>query len=328
MRKPEFLLKILISLSTNDLSRKEVNYLIELSQSFAFTYLKYRYKNLHKVFLAEDTKLDELAIDAIAPLFERNDQGVFVKIKTAFENWQPPIETEEQAQFFLNRIATKSVEKYVSELLRNSDPFFAKILDSVNYQIEKLGYKKEQMLGTTYITTGDPKVNIGCLPNSQLLNELPSELFKDVKTVIPKLIVHLKANTYYEAVIPLNALVIRLKKFSRADFPFRDNFEIGNELSINSILEIALKSSIVKLNESYFNKGKISVHEKEGIEKALQCIAHDLRDGGINPGLHKYFLEQFPEKSNSEYESNFQNIFEYLYKLLRKEIVKQLDCGL
>lgn len=325
MKNTDSVLKCLRSLSTDELTRLDINYLIEIAQKFASTYLKFRYKNLHKVFLAEDATLDELSIDAIAPLFERNGEGIFIKLKTAFDNWQPPIESEEQAQFFLNRIVAKSVEKFVSELLRYSDPFFSKILDQVNYQIDKGKYKKRQILGTTFIVEEYELRNIGGLPDTQFILSLPSDLFLDMKNLIPKVFEFLKINTEKEAAIPLNALINKIKQIKAVDFNFTDKVEFGSELKVDSILELALKASFNKLDESYFAKGKITKEEKCGIESALRSITIDMKDGGINPGLHKYFLEQFPEKNFNSYKNNYQNIFEYLYKVLRKEIVNQLD---
>ena len=50
-----------------------------------------------------------------------------------------------------------------------------------------------------------------------------------------------------------------------------------------------------------------------------------MRDGGINTGLHKYLMEQIPNLTFEEYENRYQNIFEYLYKILKKEIINQLQ---
>lgn len=318
-------IKILLSLKSNQISRVEINHLIELAESYAFTYLKFRYKNLHKTLLAEDVTLNEIAIDAIAPLFERDEHGVFVKIKDAFEKWQPPIETEEKAQFFLNRLVSKSLEKYVSELLRDNDPFFSKILDSVNYQIEKQGFKKKQILGTTYIIESSGSQKIGCMPDAEFILTLPVELFKNMSNMLPNIIAYLKKQTEKEPVIPLNALINKLKRIKSNNFNFTDNVEFGNELTVESIIEHALNESYRKLNESYLSKGKISSEEKCKIEMALRSISLDLQDGGINPGLYKYFLEQFPDITFVDYQHKYQNMFEYLYKFLRKEIVKQLE---
>lgn len=72
MKTEYSVLHILNSICAKSVTRIEVNYLIELTQKFAYTYLKYRYKNLSKVLLAEDVTLQELSTDAIAPLFERD----------------------------------------------------------------------------------------------------------------------------------------------------------------------------------------------------------------------------------------------------------------
>lgn len=324
MKKGCSVLQILLSMESNEVTRLGINQLIELTQNFAFTYLKYRYKNLNKLTLAEDATLDELAIDSIAPLFERDEKRSFVKLKNAFDKWQPPIETEEQALFFLNRMAAKSVEKYVSELLRYSDPFFSKILDSVNYLVIKQNYKKKLILGTTYIVENEELKRIGCLPDSQFIFELPADLFFDLNKMIPGIFTHLKNNTDKELAIPLNALVTRLKKLKASHFIISDKVELTDELSVGSMVSNALKLTIEKLKESYSAKGKCTESEVSSICKALENVAYDIKDGGINPGLHKYFLEQFPEKSFEDYKTRYQNIFEYLYKVLKNEITRQL----
>lgn len=57
---------------------------------------------------------------------------------------------------------------------------------------------------------------------------------------------------------------------------------------------------------------------------ALNNIAIDLQDGGINIGLHKYLLDQFENASFEDYKQKYQNVFEYLFKVLKKEIACQL----
>jgi hypothetical protein len=317
-------LTILQSICENKSSRTEVNQLIELSQSYAYTYLKYRYKNLSKVLMAEDLTLQELAIDAIAPLFERNETGIFIKITKAFSDWEPRIDSEEKAVFFLNRIVAKSVEKYASELLRQSDPFFSKILDSVNYIIEKQGYKKKQILGTTYIVEDENLIKVGSLPDSKYINELPIELFSNNSKILVEIFNYLKSNTAKTYAIPLNVLVMKIKQFKSAGFNLADSVANGNEIEIESIISKALDVTISKMQESYLKKNKIDENEAKGIKKAIDSIVYDMRDGGINPGLHKYFLEQFSGLSFEDYENRYQNIFEYLFKVLKKEIAEQL----
>lgn len=326
MKTDYSVLYILNRICAEEIERSEVNFLIELAQKFALTYLKYRYKNLGKVLLAEDVTLQELSIEAIAPLFERNETGRFIKIDKAFNDWVPKIETEETAVFFLNRLVAKSTEKYVSELLRQSDPFFSKILDSINYLILKLNYDKKQILGTTYIVEDADIVRIGTLPDSKFINELPSELFNDNKNAVSKIFEYIKANTDRVPAIPLNALVLKIKQVRALGIRFSEISEDDNHTEIDSIIDNSIKFTINKMNESYLLKGKINTDEAFAMETAIESIVYDMRDGGINPGLHKYLMEKIPELSFEEYEKRYQNIFEYLFKILKKEIVNQLKA--
>lgn len=324
MKSTYSVLTIFKSITENKHSRSEVNHLIELAHSFAYYYLKYRYKNLSKVLMAEDLTMQELAIDAIAPLFERDETGMFIKLIKPFDEWNPKIETEEQATFFLNRLVAKSTEKYASELLRQSDPFFSKILDSINYLIEKNNYLKKQIIGTTYIVENENLVKIGALPDSKFINELPIELFNDNKNAVSKIFDYIKANTDKTPAIPLNALVMKIKQVTASNFIFIDSTSNGNESEIDSIVNKALYITFTKMQETYISKGKLELIEAEGIKKAIESIVFDMRDGGINPGLHKYFLEQFSELKFEDYRDRYQNIFEYLFKVLKKEIAERL----
>lgn len=323
MKAEYSVLHILNSICAKDVTRSEVNHLIELAHNYAYSYLKYRYKNLSRTLLAEDVTLQELAIEAIAPLFERDETGFFIKIQSAFQKWQPPIETEESVLFFLNRIAAKSTEKYVSELLRQSDPFFSKILDSVNYFIEKENYKKKQILGTTYIVKIEDIKKLGSLPDSKFINELPAEMFFDLKKTLPVIFEYLD-KIDRSAVIPLNALVMKIKAVKSGEFKLADSYSNGNEIEIESITKKAFEVTISKMEGSYLQKKKINAKEANAIKKAIENIIYDMRDGGINPGLHKYLIEQIPEMTSEDYEIRYQNIFEYLFKILKKEIAEQL----
>lgn len=275
--------------------------------------------------MAEDLTMQELAIDAIAPLFERDEAGNFIKITKAFNEWEPKIETEDQAAFFLNRLVAKSTEKYVSELLRQSDPFFSKILDSVNYLIDKNNYFKKQIIGTTYIVENENLVKIGALPDSKFIYELPIELFKSSNEMLKKVFSYIKSNSDRTPSIPLNALVLKIKQIKSETYNLSDTSTNGNESEIDSIINKVLGSTFNKMYESYVNKNKIDENEAEKIKKAIENIVYDMRDGGINTGLHKYLMEQIPNLTFEEYENRYQNIFEYLYKILKKEIINQLQ---
>lgn len=325
MNKNFPVLCLLFTLCNAKIKSGELNSLIEIFHNYSSTYLRYRYKNQYKVLLSEDVTLDELAIDAIAPLFERDENGRFIKLETAFKNWQPPIDTEEKAQFFINKLVAKSVEKYVSEMLRNSDPFFSKILDSITYIITKQHIIKTQILGTTYLVERVEKLKFGSLPDSKFINELPSHFFYDLNKTIPQIFNHIKDSTDKASAIPLNALVLKIKQVRSSDINLPLSTQPVIDYDIEGVIEKALRVTIKKLYSSYADKGKLNKAEVSGTEQVIRHIAFDLKDGGINPGLHKYFMEQFKGISFEEYRCKYQNTLEYLFKVLKKEIADQLD---
>lgn len=324
MKNSISVLRILHSICEHNYSRSDMNHLIELAYKTAYTYLNYRNKGLSKVLLAEDITLQEMAIDSIAPLFARNETGDFVKLIEAFENWTPKIDTEETAQFFVNRLIARSVDKYISEILRESDPFFSKILDSITYLIEKIGYTKRNIIGTTYIIENDNFIKSGSLPDPKFISELPLDLFYDNVNIISKVFDYIKSNTDKAVAIPLNALVMKIKSVVMNEHRLPESYFNDQGCEVESILNQALNTCVEKMNLSYVEKNKINETEAKRIKKALINITNDLRDGGINPGLHKYLLEQFPELNFKGYEERYQNLFEYLFKILKKEIAEQL----
>ncbi|NCS87775.1 MAG: hypothetical protein AUK34_11320 [Ignavibacteria bacterium CG2_30_36_16] len=117
---------------------------------------------------------------------------------------------------------------------------------------------------------------------------------------------------------------MKIKQVRAANFVFIESVSIGNESEIDTIVNRALDAAFTKMQDSYINKGKLEINEAERIKRAIELIVYDLRDGGINSGLHKYFLEQFPELTFNDYEDRYQNIFEYLFKVLKKKIAEQL----
>lgn len=322
MKNSFSILEILKAVCDDNIPRLQINQLVEVCQKIAHTYLKYRYKNISKALLAEDVTLTEMAIESIAHLFERDSQGAFIRLKALIHNWQPQIETEESAMYFLNSLVSKSSENYVAQLLRTSDPFFSKILDSLNYKIEKEKYCKMHFLGVTYIVQDDRELP-ALFPDAEFINSLPAELFSS-KQLLEKIFSYIKSQTNQKSAIPINPLVMRIKKLNAAELINDGTVEIEDNSEVDRIVNQALQNTFEKLRVSYFKQHKLNEFEVNGIEKALQSISTDLKDGGVCPGLNKYFLEQFSEISLSDYQKKYQNIFEYLFKILKQDIADSI----
>ena len=204
--------------------------------------------------------------------------------------WSPPIKTEKDALFFLNKVISRRVEQHISFLLRESDPFFSRILNSVNYLIHTQGFVKTNYIGKTYIV--ETKIFI----NSKVigLNEfesLPTELFTEKKKILISIFHHIKSETDFFPAIPLNELILRLKEINLSGFLSNKDGSDNHlkKIEIDEIIRKGLIYTEKKLKETYVSKGKLTEEEHVVFMGVLTDMANDLRDGGLNPGLYEYF---------------------------------------
>lgn len=323
MKPPNSVLTLLTKVFEGSASYKETNLLIEHFCSTAVPFVKYRYKGLTEKLLSEDLSVKELAVDCVAGLFGRDESDSFLKLKEIFANWQPKIEDESAAQFFVTRLVGKSVDQHISGILRDSDPIFSKILDALYYSSRKNGFIKIRLLGTSCVAKEKQINKSGALADPEYLNELPDKLFLDLENVLINLFAALEENGYLPA-IPLNALARRIKEALVRAASRGESAAPANDMDVNAIVEEALNATMNKLTESYANKNKINEYEETAFRLALEAIAADMKNGGVESGLHKYFMEQMEFLTMEEFNKRYRNIFEYLFKFFREEVISRL----
>lgn len=306
-------------------SQQMLNAVIEKSYHIAFKYLRYHQRRIVNILLREDITLQELAIDSIAELFvETENEGLTVLQETFFK-WDPAIKTEGEALFFLNKVVAGKVEQNIFKLLKEEDPFFSKLLDSVNYLIKQNGLQKIQFLGKTYLT--ENKLNgfsKEYIPSEEF-DRLPSELFTQKKLLLMSILNHLKLETDFNPAIPLNDLIVRLKQINFADYlAIESENMLSKKIEIKELVDIGLKAVNEKLSLTYLDKNKLTKEEITAIESALREIALDLSNGGVSPGLYSYLSPYIKGLSEIEYREKYHNVLEYLLKVMKSTIAEEL----
>ncbi|HED37085.1 MAG TPA: hypothetical protein ENI76_02400 [Ignavibacteria bacterium] len=301
-----------------------MNKFIEALFRISDTYVRYRYYQINKILKKGSLSVEDIAIEAIVPLFyQGKDKSNFV-ITDKVKEWTPKIEYEEAALFFLNKIIAKRVEQYISSLLRQSDPFFSRILDAVNYLIRTQSYKKTYYLGKIYIIENDEVISSEVI-DENTFNVLPSSLFIDKKNLLFKIMTYIKSETDYFPAILCNELVLRLKQLNFSGFKKHDeSLDDIEEIELDEIIKAGLKSTINKLKNSYFDTNKLTEKKYTVFKKALTDMAEDLKNGGVSPGLYKYLQEYQPDMSVEKYHNDYHNILEYLLRTLKTNIAEEL----
>ena len=303
-----------------------LNKVIEICQTIALSYLHFNYKKVYKFLQNENLTSEEFALDAIASLFCKNDQNSIMSIQVSFNNWQPAIKTEDDALFFLNKIVASRVEQHIYSFLKEEDPFFSKILDSVNYLIKTQGYRKSQSLGKTYIIKSDSKICDTLFITQYEFENIPAPLFSGRKTLIPNLLDYLEKETKFIAAIPLNDLIYRLKHISFSEYSVTESTQLTNkQFEMDELVNLALETALKKLENSYTAKSKLNELESNSLKSALTDIFEDIKNGGINPGLYDYLSPYIKNLSKEAYKDNYHNIFEYLVRLTKSVIADNLQ---
>lgn len=301
----------------------EINHFIEDCWSCAKFYVNRKRKRLEKYLLNGSVQIEDIALNAIVPLFLSNEDH-FNVLKTSFQNWKPVITTETDAGFFLNRIIENRVEQQIIVTLKEMDPFFSKIQDSIIYLIRKNGCKKISYFETNYIIPANFNTTCYQFINSDDFYSIPASYFGLSNSLLPNLFEYLIVNYQCSPAIPYNLLVKKIKEMVLSDYcTFENNYCLQNRNSVVEIVEKGLTNALNKLDKSYYRKNKISKNEAEVIGNALKDIAEDLKSGGINHGLYDY-ISCHMDISRNTYQEKYNNIFEYLVKTVKISIAKQL----
>lgn len=306
-------------------SQSLLNKVMEISYRIAIKYLHAHRLNISKLINKEDLTLQELAMDCLVELFLKETDQEETSIQKTFSNWKPAIETEEDCLYFLNRIVASRVEQHIFRLLKEEDPFFSKLLDSVNYIVQTNNFCKIHFLGKIFITENDSENFEKNFITSDEIEKFPAAIFQNKKTLLKDLFSYIKDETDFNPAIPLNDLINRLKHINFSEYLVNEFVSNENKkLEVNEIVEEGVKSALKKLNYSYVEKGKLDADEREAFESALKEMANDLSDGGINPGLYHYLLPYLPGLSEIDYKTKYHNILEYLLKVMKNNIAEKL----
>jgi len=312
-------------LCENEYTTTELNNFIERLFKIGESYLQHRYNRIKNLVNSSQDLLEEIAIEAIAPLFQNANYNNHFKIVDDIRNWNPPINSENESLFFLNKIISNRVEQHISLRLRESDPFFSKLLDSVNYLIRTGGYEKVSYLGKVYVTEPhNSNINWIVITDDEF-HRIPTYLFYESKVLLKSLLYFIKTETQYFPAIPLNELIFKLKHINLSDYLSSDSVDdITDRIEIREILNTALSFTEEKLRSSYLDNGKLTSEEYESFKHALKSLAADLGDGGVNPCLYKYLAPYIRNLTKEEYQRKYHNILEYLLKQLKGNIAKAL----
>ncbi len=322
----ENIFKYVGKIKSGEITRSELRELIEHCTSIALSILDRKYAKLARIFSINGYSFEDVAVDSITSLFIIHNKIEMSGIKKSIDNWKNEIATPANADFFIFTLVSKRVEQTLTKFLREIDPMFGKILKDLEYPSKVNGYKKIYYLGQVYLVEAkNPVINKELIDDANF-DQIHINYLNKLKFVTEDMFNYLKNHTDFFPAIPLNLLVLRIKQaYAALLYKEPDPADIQIAYEINNALNNSLRTIFDKLNDQYVKKEILSAADGELFQKALIDIASDLKDGGIKRGLEEYLLPYYQGVSKEKLRERYHNIFDYLIRLLKKEIIKELN---
>ena len=315
-------------LLNSELEQNQLKLLITHSAKIAFAKLRVRYPTESNKFSHQGTPFQDISTDAIAPLFIKDKSGE-LPFRKALLNRDKEITDDASAYYFLSKIIGNRIDQEISKKLKEADPFFGKILRSINYVIEKRGYSKTSYFGVSYIVENESAEINQKPPDADYIESLPNGLFHGSnEEILASLFEFIKKETDFFPAIPINALIRRIKHYHSDNLVYSGSNGQNNldeMLDIENIVNSSLENTIIRLNKFYLDKGKVSKEESEIFKTVLEEYASDLKDGGVSRGLYEYLNVHVIELSKEEFYKKYHQNLDYLIRLLKKGIADKLE---
>lgn len=149
--------QLVASICSGDYREMELTEFVSLVQKISLSYLKYQ-EVIGKHIRWERNKnmgeLEDLALDCIAGLFMRNDDGEFVQFRKYFyQNEMNPDELDEvELLVMLRRLVIKKTKQELSRIFKERDPEGAKIVRNIKVAIKSSDeFQSFKEMGREYI---------------------------------------------------------------------------------------------------------------------------------------------------------------------------------
>ena len=319
--------EILNDIKFSVLCREKLNFLISKSYCISNSFLKAKFKNKLKSLQNDILTYDDIAMTAIIPLFLENKDGE-IGIKSSISKWEDKLETESDCEFFLSRIIWRRVDQAVTKILKERDPFFEKIIKTLNVCVNTTELKKIRYFGTVFILENQFCRITKHVIDEEEFNLIPEKLFKFRQSkLFLNIFDYIKKNTDFSPAIPFNLLVKRIKKSYFSDNNFQSGFTYNEfeEISLQEIVNNGLIEIKEKLEIYYVTKNKIGQEDADFIYAAFINISKDMLNGGMQDSLFCYLKDFNPTLTREIFYIKYHNIMNYLLSQFKNNIYENVS---
>ena len=155
--KTSDLSNLVLSICSGDYKEPELTEFVNLVQKISLSYLKYQEvigKHIRWERNKNVSELEDLALDCVAGLFMRNEEGEFVQFKKYFERSSANVLEIDEAEIMvlLRRLIIKKTKQELSRIFKERDPEGAKIVRNIKVAIKSASdFDSFREMGREYI---------------------------------------------------------------------------------------------------------------------------------------------------------------------------------
>jgi len=320
MEKKLSLKQALIRLCTGEYSTEDIHQVVEVFFTRTRQFLFHR-ETQHWHFRDEwedgSTEIDDLTLDFIAPLFARDENGVFIELQRYFQiiGDLPESVLIEQIDRLLNSV----IQQQSIQMFRQRDRFGRIFHRSLRYVLSKHPEWERALLNGEIIVRNFQNGNTPA--PKPLLEEIFREttqskftLTNQIETTIEQLIQE------YHYVVLVTDVLSQARQLHQINLERASNeFENPRDPFFNEYVQLEISRTVQEINhtilEKYEKSGKLKPREREGFRKALKHMLMDFSGGGFEENYFTYLSEHLSSLDNMDiYRQKYRAQLEYLVK--------------
>lgn len=316
----------------NSVQRRALKKLIKKCHTMALAYLRMKASS-NKLYMIRGERLEDLAWDFIAELFEKDENGCLVKLQDYFDNLDLQELSDSGLRVELRKLVFTKVEDNIFRAIGEKDPSLRKIIRNLKLAIRDNKCDNHVCYKDDYIIIDkDEKENLPIMPSEFMQIKLACRL--EEKMQIPEILAEvidvLQCQEHYQKRISLVGLasIIRLTyiHFNESRNSQQKQYNT-DEAMIHTEFQKFLETSseMVRTNTgySYIRKGKISHKELDIYVNAAKDIVYDsFTEGKTEASQYEYLKNYLPDLDYDDFRENKRQVLEYLVKLIRKDLVE------
>lgn len=312
-------------------SRNELQTLIQFCHARALSYLRMKASS-SSLYMIRGERLEDIAWDFIADIFEKNETGELVKLQEYFSGLDVESFTEKKTRIELRKLIFTKVEDNIFRSLGKRDPSLRKIIRNLKLAIrDKSCAPSASYQNGRLILEEQEFQTLAVMPSEFMRMKLCSKL--NEKMQIPEILVEvidvlLNQNEYQKEfpLVPLASIIretyVHLNESSSETRELPNVEQDMFQSDFENFLDKSVQKTKKKTGISYVEKGKLDRDELDFYMIAAQDIVRDhFTDGRKEFSQYECLKDYIPHLEYEDFRNNKRQYLEYIVYQIKKDLI-------